>query len=169
MVEQVQNARKCVKGRPKQMRYVAKQLEGVSESLTLVKEEKRLQTPGVERQVNAVIEVAEDLKEHFHDLQLQQKRYPILAFLHALKIGNDEEKGLESILVRLDRTRDDLILQICITHVGLVGNIEDGFRVVRDVLTETNNHVKRLVARNLTLMDRVGNRPTEEGIALMQG
>jgi hypothetical protein len=162
LVEQVQNARKCVKGRPKVMRNVAKQLKDLSQSLALVKEEKRIQTPCVKGQVKAVIEVAEELKKYFHDLESRQKRDPILAFFHALKAGNSEEKELDNILARLGSAKDELLFRISVTNVGLVGNIDDGFRVVRDVLTETNDHVKKLVARDLELMDCVRGRQTEE-------
>jgi len=82
-----------------------------------------------------------------------KQRKAISHFFHALKSGDKDDRELEGILKRLDRSRDELVRRISVAQVGLVGNLKDGFRVAFDVLMETNKKVKEVLGTNLVLVD----------------
>lgn len=155
-------ARDSVNEAPKTVKNVSKQLEALVQSLTLVKEEERLQTTSIEQQVNVIIDIAEELKIYYDQLRAEQKKNFILLFLHAFSSGDKRSKQLGEILIRLDRARDDLMLRISVTLVGLIGNLKDGFYVAFDVLIETNSKVKEVLGRNLTLVDRLKGRSLQQ-------
>jgi hypothetical protein len=163
LIQQVQSAREKIKGASKTLDNVSKQLEGLVGSLNLVKEEERLQTAAVGQQVTAIIIVAEELKSLFDRLAAEQQKKAISQFFHALKSGDKDDRELEGILKRLDRARDELVLRISVAQVGLVGNLKDGFRVVFDVLMETNKKVNEVLGTNLVLVDRLKDRSLQTG------
>ncbi|KAI1325821.1 hypothetical protein F5Y16DRAFT_254213 [Xylariaceae sp. FL0255] len=100
--------------------------------------------------------IGEELRSFFEKLARGQQRSRVAQFAHALKIGDKDERDLQEILGRLDRARDLLSMRIQTAQVGLEGNLQDGFRVAFDVLTETNNRVQQVLGINLALMDRLG-------------
>lgn len=162
LIQQIQNARDNMKGASKTLKNVSKRLEALVQSLCLVKEEERLQTPSVKQQVSVIIEVAQELKDFFERLRAERTKKVALRFIHALTSGDKDDKQLGEILNRLDGARDELILRISVTLVGLVGNLKDGFRVAYDVLIETNNKVTKILGRNLVLADRLKGRSLQE-------
>ncbi|KAI1322069.1 hypothetical protein F5Y16DRAFT_404851 [Xylariaceae sp. FL0255] len=91
----------------------------------------------------------------FEKLARNQQRSRVAQFARALRIGDKDERDLQGILGRLDRARDLLCVRIQTAQVGLEGNLQDGFRVAFDVLTETNNRVQQVLGINLALMDRL--------------
>jgi len=76
------------------------------------------------------------MKGFFDRLAIEQEKSTAVRFMLALKPGDREDKELREILDRLDRARAELVLRI---SVALVGNLQVGFRVAFDVLTETND------------------------------
>lgn len=154
LIHQIRAARDRVIGTTKVLDDISKQLESLERSLTLVREERRLQTAGVTQQLRVITEVAAELKTFLGRLAVGQQKNAVPRFLHSLKSGDREDKELQSILDRLDRARDGLVLWISMAQVGLVGNLEDGFRVAYDVLLETNNKVNQVLGINLSLADR---------------
>jgi hypothetical protein len=98
----------------------------------------------------------------FDGLTSQQQRKMIAQFAHALKTGDKEDRELQGILDRLDRARDGLVVRILVAQVGVVGNLQDGFRVAFGVLTETNEKVRQVLGTNLALMDRLGPRAVQQ-------
>jgi len=82
--------------------------------------------------------------------------------VHALKSGDREDRELWEILDRFDRAKAELVLRISVARVGLVGNLQDGFRVTFDVLTETNDKAKQVLGINLALMDRLRDRALQQ-------
>ncbi|RKK79232.1 hypothetical protein BFJ68_g17606 [Fusarium oxysporum] len=170
LVQQIQNAREKVKGESKTLNSVSKQLEGLVGSLSLVKNEDSLQTPGVAQQVTAIVGVGEELKSFFDRLAAKQKKKSLPQLIHVLKSGDKDDKELQGILDRLDRERDELTLRILVTQVGLVGNLKDGFYVAFDVLLETNEKVKEVLGKSLVLAEQLKDRSlqrTADGMILL--
>jgi hypothetical protein len=162
LIQQIRQAREKVKGTSNTLDNVSKQLESLVRSLILVKEEEKLQTAGVTQQVMAVITIGEELKRFLGSLTAEQSRKPVSQFLRALRSGEGDDKQLEEILDRLDRARDELTLRILVAQVGVVGNVEDGFRVAFNVLLETNERVKEVLGVNLALVDRLKDRSPQQ-------
>lgn len=77
---------------------------------------------------------------------------------HALKSGEADDKSLTDILSRLDNARSELHTRISVIHVGLSGNLQEGYRVAFNILEDTNNKVKQVLGLNLTLAERLRNR-----------
>jgi hypothetical protein len=78
--------------------------------------------------------------------------------MHALASGAKEEKELEGILGRLDRERANLVLRISVAQVGVVGNMDDGFRVVVSSLRELNETVRDRLGTDLVVARRLGDK-----------
>jgi ABC-type transporter Mla subunit MlaD len=68
-VQQVQNARDSVNGASKTLEHITKQLNTLVSTLSLLKEQVRLQTASVGQQLQAIIEVAEELRDFFDKIK----------------------------------------------------------------------------------------------------
>jgi len=158
LVRQVQKARESANRTSKTLDNTARQLSTLVSTLSLVKEQDRLQTASVGQQLQAIIEIAEELKAFFNKTTAGQQRTPIRQFFNAFKSGDEDSKELADIFDRLDRERLELILRISLAQVGLVGNLQDGFRVALSVLQETNADVKQILGRDLYLATLVDGR-----------
>jgi uncharacterized protein YoxC len=154
--QQIRTARDNIQGASKTLDNVSKQLEALVQSLNLVKEEERLQTAAIERKVREIIQVAEELRDFFMALQTLEQKPTARRFMHSLVSGAKEEKELEGILSRLDSERHDLVLRISVAQVGVVGNLDDGFCVMIDILREINDKVKERLGTDLVLAKQLG-------------
>lgn len=145
------------------LRTIAYQLDSTSKSLILIKDEPNLQTPSVQQFLPAVAQVAEDLKGFFYQLQKAQRQRALRRFVHALKSGEDDEKALAAFMHRLDGARNELILRITVAQVGLMGNMNEGFRVSAGVLLDTNRKCAKILGRELTLARHLKGRRPQRG------
>ncbi|EXK76698.1 hypothetical protein FOQG_18567 [Fusarium oxysporum f. sp. raphani 54005] len=141
---------------------MSKHLDAIVESLSLVREEERLQTARVELQGKAITDVATELRSFLDNLAARQREKTVSQFFHALKSGDKDDKKLQGILDQLDRARNELGLRISVAQVGLLGNLQDGFRVAFGVLEQTNTRVNKVLGINLALMDIVKNQALQQ-------
>ncbi|PCD20293.1 hypothetical protein AU210_016179 [Fusarium oxysporum f. sp. radicis-cucumerinum] len=162
VIQEIRNARGRVQGTSETLDSVSKHLDAVDESLSLVREEQGLQTARVELQVKAITDVATELRSFLDNLTARQQEKAISQFFHALKSGDKNDKKLQGILDQLDRARNELGLRISVAQVGLLGNLQDGFRVAFRVLEQTNTRVNKVLGINLALMDIVKNRALQQ-------
>ncbi|KAI1261631.1 hypothetical protein F5Y18DRAFT_195862 [Xylariaceae sp. FL1019] len=162
LIRQIDTARDGVRELPQRKRSVSERLDTLVQSLSLVKDERNLQTPGVKCQVEAIIAIAGELRV-FYDSLLGKS--PISVFFFTFLLGDKGSKQLDVILKRLSDAREELMIRISLTLVGLVGNLNDGFNVAFDVLRETNEKVKEIAdGRALVLMDHLqGRAPRQLG------
>ncbi|KAK7571480.1 hypothetical protein V3481_018692 [Fusarium oxysporum f. sp. vasinfectum] len=116
----------------------------------------------VELQVKAITDVATELRSFLDNLAARQREKAVSQFFHALKSGNKDDKKLQGILDQLDRARNELRLRISVAQVGLLGNLQDGFRVAFGVLEQTNTMVNKVLGINLALMDIVKNQTLQQ-------
>ncbi|KAM0292737.1 hypothetical protein ACHAPM_011747 [Fusarium culmorum] len=162
VIQEIRNARGRVQGTSETLNNVSKHLDAIEESLRLVREEERLQTARVELQVKAITDVATELQSFLDSLAARQRDRAVSQFFHALKSGDKDDKRLQDILDQLDRARNELGLRISVAQVGLLGNLQDGFRVAFGVLEQTNTRVNKVLGINLALMDIVKNRALQQ-------
>jgi hypothetical protein len=161
-MQQVQKARDSINGTSTTLENIAKQLNTIVSTLNLLEEQERLQTASVGQQLHALIEAAEELKGFFDKIKAEQQKKAIKQFFHALKSGDKDDIELAGIFDRLDRARLELVLRISMAQVGLIGNLQDGFRVAFGVLQETNKNVKKVLGRDLDLAIRVKDRQLQQ-------
>ncbi|KAJ4157885.1 hypothetical protein NW765_017772 [Fusarium oxysporum] len=162
VIQEIRSARGRVQGTSETPDNVSKHLDTIDESLSLVREEVRLQTARVELQVKAITDVATELRSFLDNLAARQREKAVSQFFHALKSGNKDDKELQGILDQLDRARNELRLRISVAQVGLLGNLQDGFRVAFGVLEQTNTRVNKVLGINLALMDIVKNQALQQ-------
>ncbi|KAJ9137580.1 hypothetical protein NKR23_g9032 [Pleurostoma richardsiae] len=171
LIQEVRSVRDRVRGASKTFDDISGQLDGLERSLNLVREEERLQTAGVEQQVEAINKVALELRAFLVRLaSVTQQRGSFSQVVYMFKSGDKNDKQLEDITRRLDREKTQLILRISVVQVGLFGNLKDGFRVAFNVLQETNTRVKEMLGINLRLAERLTARHPQQpadGIILL--
>ncbi|KAE8440466.1 hypothetical protein EG329_007577, partial [Mollisiaceae sp. DMI_Dod_QoI] len=158
IVQQIQIARKKVKGVSKTLDNVSTQLDKVSKSLEFLKEEPRLRTESVGQQVVAIVDISTEMNLLFDKLQAEQKKSAVRQFTHALNSGDKEDKELVDLVNRLSNARQELILRVSVVNVGLIGNVNDGFQVSQHVVMEINENVKRVLGTQLVLAERLQQR-----------
>ncbi|KAG7429242.1 hypothetical protein Forpi1262_v009329 [Fusarium oxysporum f. sp. raphani] len=162
VIQEIRNARARVRGTSETLDNMSKHLDAIVESLSLVREEERLQTARVELQGKAITDVATELRSFLDNLAARQREKTVSQFFHALKSGDKDDKKLQGILDQLDRARNELGLRISVAQVGLLGNLQDGFRVAFGVLEQTNTRVNKVLGINLALMDIVKNQALQQ-------
>jgi hypothetical protein len=133
-------------------------LNTISASLTFVQQEPRLQEPAVEQQVEAIVNIHKELKLFLDRLEAAQQKENAIRLLRALKDGDSDDITLAEILERLADARGELVVRISTVHVGLTGNLKDGFTVARDVVMEINDNVRQVLGAQLVLAERLQNR-----------
>ena len=158
LFQEIRKAREKIRGAPRALHDISEQLESLEKSLGFVRAEEGLQTAGVEQQVRAITKVADELKSSLDRLAAEQQRKAVAQFIHAVKSGDKDDRELQAILGRLDSARDELVLRISVAQVGLMGNLDGGFRVAFNVLTETNRRVNEVLGINLALVDWLKTR-----------
>ena len=139
------------------------QLEGLVQSLTLVKSEPNLQTASVMVQVTAIIGVAEELRDVLETSRKRQEKSSGRQMMHALATGNEDEKQIASVARRLDSVRSELTLRIVVAQVGLIGSLSDGFRVAALTLADVNEKVNNCLGTNLILAEMTRGRVPDAG------
>jgi hypothetical protein len=162
VIQEVRNAQDRVKGASKTLDSLSKQLDSLNRSLSLVRDEKALQTAAVGQQVRDITEVAGELRSFLDALAAEQQKRSIPQLIHSMKSGDKEDKQLAGILNRLDRARDLLVLQVSVAQVGVMGNLEEGFCVAFDMLMDTNKKVNAVLGTNLVLAERLQNRGLQQ-------
>ncbi len=165
MIQKIREARDRVRGTSKALDDSFQQLAALESSLDLVKEEGSLQTAAIGQQLKAVAGVAEELRSFLNSLANEQQKSrftQFTQFTHTLRTGNKNDRKLQGIFGRLDREQDGLVVRILVAQVGLVGNLQDGFRVAFSVLEGTNEKVRQVLGKDLALMDRLGPRAAQQ-------
>lgn len=164
LVKTIQAARRHVKDLPKALADTTTQLEGLVQSLNLVKSEPTLRTASVMWQVTAIIDVAEELKDVLETLRKRQEKSAGRQIMHAITARDEDEKQISSIVSRVDSARSELTLRIVVAQVGLIGSLSDGFRVASLTLAEVNEKVNSCLGTNLVLADMTrGRAPDTDG------
>lgn len=156
-VQTIRKAQESVKGVPNTLHHVSSVLDDISHTLALVGREPRLHTASVEDQVRSITRCLKELHEFFEKLQTKVQRGKVKSYMHALTTGDADENELAKRITRLDGARAELLTRISVVHVGLTGNIHDGFKVAFRVLEETNASVKQALGLNLVLATRLQN------------
>ncbi|PCD20308.1 hypothetical protein AU210_016175 [Fusarium oxysporum f. sp. radicis-cucumerinum] len=164
VIQEIRNARGRVQGTSETLDNVSRHLDSIDDSLNLVREEERLQTARVELQVKAITDVATELRSFLDNLAARQREKAVSQFFHALKSGDRDDKKLQGILDQLHQARNELGLRISVAQVGLLGNLQDGFRIAFGVLEQTNTRVNKVLGINLALMDIVKNQALKQAV-----
>lgn len=160
-IQLIESARDRVRGKSKTIKQVATQLDSIYQSLSLVRDERALQTAKVEQHCVVIIGIADELKAYFDRLQSGQQHGSIRRFFSAMKNGDKDDAELSEMLVRLDRAQNELVLRISIAQVGLVGNMNQGFKVAYGVLMDTNRKCKKILGTDLQLASQLQGRQPE--------
>ncbi|KAK8026536.1 hypothetical protein PG991_003592 [Apiospora marii] len=170
LIQKIKAAREHVRGTSKTLEDTTKKLEALHLSITFLKAEPNLHTASVVSQVSFVLDAGEELRAFFEKLRQIQERRTAQQYLHALTSGNDDDKELAAILSRLDGARAELMLCVQVAGVGLVGDLEKGFRVMATTLDEVNSRVEAALEFKLELFQIVATRPpSEDGTIEVRG
>ncbi|KAG7056418.1 AAA ATPase domain-containing protein [Colletotrichum scovillei] len=157
-IQEIQKARERVKNAPKKLDEISSSLQVTSQTASLVRQEPRLQTPAVVHQLEILNAIAEELNQFSMKLEKKSRKGSIRRFTSALKTQDADETELANISNRLANATAELGTRISVIHVGLTGNLEDGFRVMLKLLEDTNSKVFQVLGKNLTLVDRLRSR-----------
>ncbi|KAF5586212.1 uncharacterized protein FSUBG_12204 [Fusarium subglutinans] len=114
VIQEIQNARSRVWGTSETLDNMSKHLDAIDESLSLVREEERLQTARVELQVKAITDLATKLRSFLDNLSAKQREKAMSQFFHTLKSGDKDDQKLQGILDQLDRARNELGFRISV-------------------------------------------------------
>lgn len=163
LVSTIQTAHRQVKELPKTLSDTSTQLQGLVQSLNLVKSEPALRTASVILQVEAIIDVAEELRGLLETLRKRQEKSSGRQIIHTIASRDVDEKQITSIVSRVDSARAELTLRIVVAQVGLIGNLNDGFRVASVILAEVNEKVNSCLGTNLVLADMTQGRAPDAG------
>lgn len=163
LVRKIQNAHRQVKELQKTLSDSSTQLQGLVQSLNLVKSEPALRTASVMVQVDAIIDVAEELRVLLERLRKRQGKSPGRQMMHTITSGDEDEKHITSIVSRVDSARAELTLRIVVAQVGLIGTLNDGFRVASVTLAEVNEKANSCLGTNLVLADMTRGRTPDAG------
>lgn len=163
LVQEIQNAVEQMKAVPGKVKDAFKRLERLVQACNLIKEEARLQTNVVKQQLDAIVEDATLLRDFANKLRDYQVKNIIRRFMHALISGKQDDEQLSELLGNLDRDRGELTSLMSVTLVGLVGSLQNGFRVSLSELAEVNNRFKAALGEEMQLVGRLKGRAQQDG------
>ncbi|KAH7140022.1 hypothetical protein B0J13DRAFT_677127 [Dactylonectria estremocensis] len=151
LVQQIQGAWARIRANPKTIKDLSIRLGSIGGTLRLVQQEPRLHDTAVEQSVKAIVDIYNELKVFFNRLEDRQKKSAAQQFVKGLKDGAQDDVNLGEIMGRLADARGELIVRISAVHVGLTGNLNDGFKVARDIVMEINDNVSQVLGTQLVL------------------
>ncbi|KAK2055214.1 hypothetical protein LY76DRAFT_550699 [Colletotrichum caudatum] len=171
IIQRFSRARKAKGANTELLDHVSFTLQAVSDTLELVEQERQLRTAPVEAQIEAIKTVTLDLREFLDKVKARKDKGKARGFIHSMIWGDADDRELDSLLQRLRNARQELHTRISVAHVGLTGNLQDGYQVAFRVLTEINSKVREGIGMNLTLAERLRNRElqsVDNGIVLLE-
>ncbi|KAH8892381.1 hypothetical protein GQ53DRAFT_764190 [Thozetella sp. PMI_491] len=95
--------------------------------IDLVRDEDALHTSGAIAAIRHVEALSQELKGHL--VSMGAPRSGPRQFVHQIKSGSDDEEQLASIMVRLGRAKQDLILHVQVANVGLTKTVNNAIVV----------------------------------------
>jgi hypothetical protein len=95
--------------------------------IDLVRNEDALHTSGAVATMRRVEAFGQELKKHL--MSMGEPRSGLRQFGHQIVRGSDDEAQLASIMARLNRAKQDLILQIQVANVGLTKSVNNAILV----------------------------------------
>lgn len=147
-----------MKNAPKRLDEISSSLQVTSQTASLVREEPRLQTPSVVHQLGILNAIAEELAQLLKILEKKSRKGPVRSFFSTLKTQDADETELANISKRLANATAELGTRISVIHVGLTGNLEDGFRITLKLLGDINAKLFQVLGINFTLVDQLRER-----------
>jgi hypothetical protein len=138
------------------------QLDNLLVTLRLVQGERELQIPAVEEQIQAVIDVGEELKDNLDVLAARLAKSKTKQYMHALASGERDEKDLGDILARLDGAKADLTTRILTAHVGLSITMRDGFAAALPIVERVDRNVQRVLGERLAIAAQLEARQSDQ-------
>ena len=145
LIQQIQKARQRIDGTSTALNNPSTRLKTISASLVLIQQE-----PAVEKQVEVIVNIHRELKLFLDRLEVAQQKEKAIRLLRVLKDGDSDDIKLAGILERLANARGELVVRISTVHVGLTGNLKEGFTVARDVRVQVNSLLIRVLLRYLS-------------------
>jgi hypothetical protein len=154
-----------VRGASDRLEGYQSQIDTLLSALRLVQDEPELQTRPIEKQVQKIINLGNELQRQLDAFAAQLTRSRAKQYTHAIISGDKVEKELENALIQLDRAKADLNSLIVTTHVGLSGSMRDGFTAALAVVHRIDSNVQRVLGERLCMATYLEEqRLDEEGI-----
>jgi len=151
IIQKIQDARAQVHSASDRLNRYQGQLDTLLSALQLVQNEPELQTPPIEKQVEKIITLGEELQRQLDAFAAQLSRSKTKQYTHAFISGDKDERELENAFIQLDRAKVDLNALIVTTHVGLSGSLRDGFTAALAVVQRVDRNVQRVLGERLSM------------------
>lgn len=120
-------ARERVNSAPKVFEDTRIQACDLISIIQTVKDSPELHIEVIHTRVDRINRTSIELQEILQAMAQRQRNSPIRQGLHALTRGEKDDGKLSDVLRRLDRAKNDLMLQISVINVDLVGKLRDSF------------------------------------------
>lgn len=162
VIQEIQDARAKIHSASGRLDGYQSQLDSSLSTLRLVQNERELQTPQVEEQVQKIIDIAEELQRILDAFAAQIKKSKTKQYTHAFVSGDRDERELENAMTQLDRAKADLAAMIVTTHVGLSGSMRTGFTAALAVVQRVDRNVQKVLGERLSMATYLEGRCTDE-------
>ncbi|KAI0890998.1 hypothetical protein F4806DRAFT_484272 [Annulohypoxylon nitens] len=123
--QQIDRARERVKSAPKVFEDTKTQQCDLINIIQTIKDSPGLHIPAVHARVERINTISLELYKVLEAMVQRQRNSPIRQGLHALVRAEKDDAKLNDVLKRLDRAKDDLMIQIGVVNTGIVGELRN--------------------------------------------
>ncbi|KAF4969392.1 hypothetical protein FSARC_3374 [Fusarium sarcochroum] len=131
-------------------------LEEIDKSIALVQQEETLHTATVIKEIKETIKKTSYISQE-GARQVRVRKRDVAKRGVTVDYPNKHKNTFKPMPKWLVKRRDELNRRILCAQVGLMGNTEEGFEILRDVLLETSAKVKGVLDLDLVLATRLQN------------
>ena len=101
---------------------------------------------------------------------MEKPRTPTKAFVHQLRKGEDEERGLADLFGKMNAAKADLSLQIQLANVGLTTTVksavesavESAIAINTSLVSQVNEQLQELLGKGLLIAEFMERKHLEE-------
>ncbi|KAI1441392.1 hypothetical protein F5Y02DRAFT_399689 [Annulohypoxylon stygium] len=121
--QQIDRARESVKSAPKVFEDTKTQAYDLINIIQTIKDSPELHIAAINARLERINVISIDLHKILEAMAQRQRRSPIKQGLHALVRAEKDDAKLNDVLKRLDRAKDDLMIQIGVVNTSIVGEL----------------------------------------------
>ncbi|KAK6820892.1 hypothetical protein PG987_015292 [Apiospora arundinis] len=124
--QQIELAMQSVRTAPKLLHDLTTQSTSIQRILYDIKHSKEIDGPSIQAQLKIICSIQLELQSVLKEISVLNHKSVFRRSLHAIRLRTRDDAKLSEILTRLDRAKDDLLLEINVIHMAKTGDVAKG-------------------------------------------
>ncbi|CZR69904.1 uncharacterized protein PAC_19804 [Phialocephala subalpina] len=151
IVQKIRTIRATVLKRPRILDQYDSQLDALLRMLTLVQNQKELQTSHIHKQIEEMRIVAGELEASLVGMRKRQSRGKAEQYGREILANSSEEESVNRQIDHLHKAMNQLDTMIALANVGLTGSVAEGLRANLSTIQRVDRNVQQIIYASQTI------------------